>query len=76
LGPMGVPLSAEMGRTELPLGEAESIRVGDVICMDNRKSDPCVVSVGGVPKYYAHPFATENGDIKLQVVGTVPRELQ
>jgi flagellar motor switch protein FliM len=76
LGPMEVPLSTEMGRTVLPLGEAESIQVGDVICMDSRQSDPCVVSVGGVPKYYAHPFATESGDIKLQVVGKVPRELQ
>ncbi|HIG53067.1 MAG TPA: flagellar motor switch protein FliM [Candidatus Handelsmanbacteria bacterium] len=76
LGPMDVPLSAEMGRTELTLGEAESIQVGDVICMDSGQSDPCVVSVGGAPKYYARPFATETGDIKLQVVGKVPRELQ
>jgi len=76
LGPMDVELSTEMGRTELSLGEAESIQVGDVICMDSRQSDPCVVSVSGVRKYYAHPFATESGDIQLQVVGKVPRELQ
>jgi flagellar motor switch protein FliM len=76
LGPMKVPLSAEMGRTELALGEVEGIQVGDVIRMNSRQSDPCVLSVGGAPRYYAHPFATETGEIKLQVVGKVPPELQ
>ena len=76
LGPMEVPLSTEMGRTELTLGEAENIQVGDVICTNSRQDDPCVVSVGGMRKYYARPFATETGDIKLRVVGKVPRELQ
>ena len=76
LGPMQVPLAVEMGRTELPLSEADSIQIGDVICMQSRKTDPCVVFIGEEPKYYARPFATETGEIKLQVVGTVPEEMQ
>ena len=76
LGPVRSPVVAEMGRTKLAMSEAESVQVGDVICMKNRRSDPCVVLVGDRPKYYARPFATETGEIALQVVGKVPAELQ
>ena len=76
LGPVQVPLVVEMGRAELPLADAENLQVGDVICAGSRSTDPCVVFVGEEPKFYARPFATENGGIKLQVVGKVPRELE
>ena len=76
LGPMQVPVVVEMGRTKLPLAEADSIQVGDVICMQSRKTDPCVVFVGDEPKYYARPFAAETGEVGVQVVGAVPSEVQ
>ena len=76
LGPMQVPVAVEMGRTKLPLAEADSIQVGDVICMQSNKTDPCVVFVGDEPKYYARPFAAETGKVGVQVVGAVPSEIQ
>ncbi|MEW6751278.1 MAG: flagellar motor switch protein FliM, partial [Candidatus Latescibacterota bacterium] len=76
LGPMPVPLHVELGRIHLPLDQVQSIRPGDIVCMGSRRTDPCVVVVGGQPKYYARPFATPSGDIRLQVVGQIPRELQ
>ena len=76
LGPVQAPVVVEMGRTKLPLAEVESVQVGDVICMKSRRTDPCVVLVGGRPKYYARPFATATGEMALQVAGMVPTELQ
>ena len=76
LGPVQAPVVVEMGRTKLPLAEVESVQVGDVICMKSRRTDPSVVLVGGRPKYYARPFATDTGEMALQVAGMVPTELQ
>ena len=76
LGPVSVPLAVELGRTELTLGEAERVQVGDIICAKNRVEDPCVVFAGDAAKYYARPFANETGAVRLQVVGKVPTELE
>ncbi|MBI2503853.1 MAG: flagellar motor switch protein FliM [Candidatus Latescibacteria bacterium] len=76
LGPVKVPLRVELGRGTLDLAEAETLQVGDVICAQNRKTDPCVIFVQDEPKFYARPFATETGEISLQVVGKVPRTME
>ena len=72
----GVPVEvrAELGRADVSLADAESLRIGDVICTRSRKTDPCVLFVGDEPKYLARPFATENGEIKLQLVGKMAAE--
>jgi len=74
LGPAPIPLNVEMGRAQLPLSEASALKVGDVVKMDTRTSDPCVVYVGDKPKYYAHPFA-EDGTMHAEITGLFPREL-
>ena len=75
LGPMKVPLRVEMGRTEIPLEEANQLQVGDVVRMKNRATEPCTVFVGGKPKYYAYPFAEKGGSsIQLEVAGKVPKQ--
>ena len=74
LGPMKIPLDVEMGRTRLAVDEVSGLQVGDVIRMKNKRTEPCVVFVGGKPKYYAYPFATEGNGIQLEVVGQVPKQ--
>ena len=76
LAPVKIPIATEMGRAQLSLAEAENLAVGDVICMESRRTDPCVVFVGGEPKFFARPFAAETGDIRLQVVGKVPKNME
>ena len=76
LGPAPVPMRVELGRNDIAVDEAQSLSVGDVICSTRQRTDPCVVHVGGAPKFYARPFAEENGRVSLQVVGRVPAELQ
>ena len=74
LGSMKLPVRVEMGRTELSVKEAAQLQVGDVVRMSSRQSDPCVLFVGGEPKYYALPFAEEDGDVRLSVTGKIPKE--
>ena len=50
LGPMKVPMRAEVGRTEISLEEANQLQVGDVVRMKNKLTEPCTVFVGGKPK--------------------------
>ncbi len=76
LGPMDIPLVAELGRVKIPVREAESLRAGDVLRLPTRAEEPAVVYLGGKPKYWAHPFAEENGELKLQVAGKIPTEQQ
>ncbi len=76
LGPVKTPLVAEIGHATLPLSEAQSIAVGDFICMQTRHRDPCVLSIGGQSKYYARPFVNEADEVQLQIVGQVPTALQ
>ena len=75
LGPTPMELSVEMGRARLPLSQASALQVGDVMRMDSRTSDPCVVFVGDKPKYYARPFAGDNDSVHAEVIGPFPREL-
>ena len=76
LGPMDVPMVAELGRTRISLEEANSLEAGDIIRLPARAADPATVYLGGKPKFLARPFAEENGELKLQVVDRVPAELQ
>jgi len=76
LGPMEIPLVAELGRVKVSLAEVRKLQVGDVLRLPARASDPAAVYLGGKPKYWAHPFAEENGELKLQVAGKIPAEQQ
>jgi flagellar motor switch protein FliM len=74
LGPAPIPLNVEMGQARLSLSEASALKVGDVVKMDSRTSDPCVMYVGDKPKYYVQPFA-EDGKMHAEITGLFPREL-
>jgi flagellar motor switch protein FliM len=76
LGSMDLPVVAELGRTRIPLSQAASLGVGDVIRLSTRKSDPARVFVGGRPKLLAWPFAESDGEVKLQVAGRLPGSVQ
>lgn len=76
LGPMEIPLVAELGRVKVSLAEVEKLRAGDVVRLPARAADPAVVYLGGKPKYWAHPFAEENGELKLQMAGPIPAHEQ
>lgn len=76
LGPMEIPLVAELGRVKVSLAEVEKLRAGDVVRLPARAADPAVVYLGGKPKYWAHPFAAENGELKLQLSGPIPAHEQ
>lgn len=76
LGPMALPLVAELGRVKVPVREADSLQAGDILRLPTRAGEPAVVYLGGKPKYWAHPFAEENGELKLQVAGKIPAEQQ
>lgn len=76
LGPMELPLVAELGRVKIPIREVERLRAGDILRLPARADSPAVVYLGGKPKYWAHPFAEENGELKLQVAGKIPAEQQ
>ena len=73
---MQLPLVAELGRVKVSLAEVRRLQVGDVVRLPARVSDPAVVYLGSKPKYLAHPFAEENGELKLQVAGKIPSEQQ
>jgi len=74
LGPTPIDLNVEMGQAQMPLSKANALQVGDIIEMDSRTSDPCVVYVDDKPKYYAQPFA-EDGKYCAEIDGKFPREL-
>ncbi len=48
-------LSAELGRTEVTIGEFVKLRRGDVIRLPRRVDDPIDVLVGGLKKAYGRP---------------------
>jgi hypothetical protein len=41
-----------------------------------RVDDPATLFLGGKPKFLAQPFAEDNGECKLHIVGQVPPEQQ
>ncbi len=74
LGPMELSVRAELGRAQLSLSEARSLRAGDILCLSARQSEPAVVWIGEKPKYLAYPFAGKGGRLKLKVAGEIPRD--
>jgi flagellar motor switch protein FliM len=76
LGPMDLPLVAELGRTRVKLGQAQALQEGDIVRLPARASDPVPVFLGGRPKFLARPFVEQDGELKLKIVGQVPGDQQ
>lgn len=74
VGPVPVPLHVELGQASVPLSAARRLAVGDLLMLDTRTDDPCVVYVGDRPKYYGQVYA--DGDSQgVEICGRFPREL-
>jgi flagellar motor switch protein FliM len=69
LGAMEVPMVVELGRTRLPLAEANALQEGDVVRLPTRVQDPVAVRLGGKEKFLARPFTERNDELVLKVVG-------
>ena len=71
---MNLPVSVELGRTELTVAEAGDLRPGDVLRTQTRLDEPVAVSVGNRPKYLAYPFAADDGEVRLKVAKKISPE--
>ena len=67
LGPMGLPVTVELGRTSLSVAEAADLRPGDVLRTQTRLDEAVIVSVGNQPKFLAYPFTAADGEVCLKV---------
>ena len=72
LGGMSLPAVAELGRTQIPVTDAQSLGVGDVIRLDAHVNDPAPVFVGGQPKFLGYPCVGQADTAALQIAGRVP----
>jgi len=50
-----LPLSVELGRVQLSVSEAESLKLGDVLVLDQTTNDLLTASVAGRPKFQGRP---------------------
>lgn len=50
-----VPVSVELGRTEITVKDFLMLDVGDVIQLDRNINDPLLVKVGNIPKFLGQP---------------------
>jgi len=60
----------ELGRAEVPLGEVADWRVGDVVLLPNKVTDPLELVVEAVPKFWGYP-GQRDGYLAFQVYGEI-----
>lgn len=75
LGAMDLPVVAEFGRTTIPMAQATSLAVGDVIRLDARTDDPACVFLGGQPKFLGWPVV-HGRDAAVVLAGRIPPPVQ
>lgn len=68
-----VSLVAELGRTELTVGEILELTKGDVVVLNTRVTDPVAVYVGNQPKFLGRPGRVRDR-IALEILGDARRE--
>ena len=54
---MSVGMKVKLGQAHIKMSELVQLRVGDIICTEKNVNDPLLVSVEGIPKYWAKPGA-------------------
>jgi len=52
---MHVELKVKLAQSKIRINELMQLRVGDLICTEKNVSTPLLVSVNGIPKYWAKP---------------------
>ena len=60
-----VPVSVELGRTEITVKDFLMLDVGDVIQLDRNINDPLLVKVGNIPKFLGQPGNIKNWRFKF-----------
>ena len=66
-----VPVTAELGRSTLSIGEARRTQVGDVLRLDTYSDEPAVVFVDGEPKFLGLPFTGPHGHTMVKVSAVI-----
>ena len=67
---MTVGLKVKLGHAKISMSELVQLRVGDVICTEKNVDSPLLVSVEGIPKYWAKPGAYK-GYTAIQITDTI-----
>ncbi|MED1437488.1 flagellar motor switch protein FliM [Aeribacillus composti] len=67
-----VPVVAELGTSVVTVQEFLEMRVGDMIRLDQSTSDPLVIKVGDVPKFFGQP-GKKNKKLAVQILGHIER---
>ena len=67
-----VPVSAQLAKGEISLKDLADIKVGDVIKMDTKTTDPTVIWIGDRPKLLARPTRKDN-QMAVQVTEGIPK---
>jgi flagellar motor switch protein FliM len=62
-----LPISAQLGNSEISINEFLQLGVGDVIQLDQEIDKPIVVTVGNEPKFYGQPGKV-NKKIAIQII--------
>lgn len=62
-----VPVSVELGRTEITVQDFLTLDTGDVIQLDRHISEPLLVKVGNIPKFLGQP-GKKNKKLAVQIL--------
>ncbi|MDR0520410.1 MAG: flagellar motor switch protein FliM [Planctomycetaceae bacterium] len=68
---MHVELKVKLAEAKMKLHEFWNLRVGDVICTGKKASSPLLVSIEGIPKYWAVP-GKYKGYTAVQIEESIP----
>ncbi len=68
-------LSVELGTTDYPLGDVARWKVGDVVLLPNKVTDPLQITVEEVPKFWGYP-GERDGYVSFQIHGALEQKTQ
>ena len=73
LGGMALDVRGELGATQISLGQARALKVGDVVALDSGPEDLQTLSVGRDAKFLGKVCASGRGRHAIKVAGPQPR---
>lgn len=69
LGGMGLDVRGELGSTQISLGQARALKVGDVVALDSGPDDLQTLRVGSAVKFLGKACASNRGRHAIKVAG-------
>ena len=69
LGGMGLDVRGELGATQISLGQARALKVGDVVALDSGPDDLQTLRVGSDVKFLGKACASGRGRHAIKVAG-------